>query len=276
MHTGHAWVAWHNYDVAAGSGGRFVLIVDDIMYYLQQLAIQSWPLMTGVDRYIEDLTWLGMPPSDVVFSTRNAEAHADAAARLGIRRPGHLTKRWWGTCVPNVTGTGASNQYDPWVVMTRVVDDYVAGVDAFYRGRDIEPEMYLYDDTCRRLGYRPCGQEYLPLIRREGQDKKESKSAGAVSIRDLRAAGYAPQQIISTLRECARRSKGACLCDVVLPADMLQTDQVKWLAYDTYDSDAALRANADAEPRPWSGVVRAYHSEMRRRERRAVNAQAER
>jgi glutamyl/glutaminyl-tRNA synthetase len=106
MHTGHAWVAWHNYDVAAGSGGRFVLVIDDIMYYLQQLSIQSWPLMTGVDRYIEDLTWLGMPPSDVVFSTRNAEAHADAAACLGIRRPGRLAKHWWGTCVPNVTGTG--------------------------------------------------------------------------------------------------------------------------------------------------------------------------
>jgi glutamyl/glutaminyl-tRNA synthetase len=269
MHVGHAWVAWHNYDKAAGSGGRFVLIADDIIYRLQQLDIQSWPLDVAVTRYVEDLAWLGMPPDEVVYSSRNAEAHAAAAKLLSLRRPGRVTKYWAGTCVPNVAGTGASSQYNAWLVAVRVVDDYLASVDAFYRGRDLVEEMYLYDDTCRRLGYRPCGQEYLPVVRRAASKAKESKSTGACSIRALREAGYRPEWIISTLRECARRSQAAGLADVVIPDGYMTAEPVRWLKYDTYSTPRVLAANADLQGRPWRQAVMTYHRRMRARERRA-------
>lgn len=268
MHLGHAWVAMHNHAIAKGSGGRFVLIADDVMYYLPQLQIQSWPLVVGVERYVEDLTWLGLAPDEVVYSTRNAEAHAEAAERLGIARPGRLAKTWQGTCVPDVKGVGASAQYDPWLVLVRVVDDYLAGVNAFYRGDDLREEMYLYDDTCRRLGYRPCGQEYLPVVRREGVAKKESKSAGAVSIRDLRAAGYEPWQLLGTLREAHRRAAKAGLRDVVIPEGVLQKEPLRWLEHSTYSTDEELD-NADLAGRPWQDDVIEYHRRMRDQERRA-------
>ncbi len=266
MHVGHAWVAWHNYRIAAGSGGRFAVIVDDMMYYLQDLAAQSWPLTTAVMRYVEDLTWIGMPPDEVVYSTRNAEAHADAAQILGLQRPGQLSHEWCGTVVPRVNHTGASDQYNAWLVMVRVVDDYIAGVDGFFRGADILPEMFLYDDTCRRLGYRTCGQEYLPVIRREGNDKKESKSTGATSVRALREAGYTPEQIIATLRECARRSALAGLAHVVVPAGVLEAGEIKALPYEYYSSPTVLRGSHHGEPF-CEGLI-GYHRRMKQRERR--------
>ena len=265
MHLGHAWVAWHNYSIAAGSGGRFTLIVDDIMYYMPHLAQQSWPVVASVERYVEDLTWLGLVPDDVVYSTRNAETHAEAANKLGIRRPARLTYTWWGTCVPDATGTGASNQYNAWLVAVRVVDDYLAGIDSFVRGQDLIEEMYLYDDTCRRLGYRPCGQQYVPLVRREASAAKESKSAGALSIREYRAAGYTPAELIGTLRECARRSETAGLRDVVIPAGVLELEPRKALRYSIYQTTAVIEAAN--EGLPWQDAVVAHHRRMKQRER---------
>lgn len=225
LHIGHVWVAWHNYAIAAGSGGRFVLIVDDIMHYMPHLAKQTYPMVEATERYIDDLTWLGMAPDDVVYSTRNANAHGDAAAALGLRRPGRIAGTWVGTCVPNAIGTGASNQYNAWLVAVRVVDDYLAGVDSFVRGADLLEEMYLYDDTCRRLGYRVAGQQYVPLVRRETSAIKESKSSGAYSIRDLRASGYGPDEIVATLRRCAEQSAAAGLAHVVIPKGTLEPKQ---------------------------------------------------
>lgn len=263
----------HNHAVAKGAGGRFVLIVDDLMYYIPQLQIQSWPLMTAVERYVEDLTWVGCPPDEVVFSTRNAEAHADAAAELGIERPARLTKGWQGLTVPSASGVLSSPQYHPWLVTARVVDDHLAGVTGFFRGADLREEMYLYDYFCRRLGYRPCGQEYLPVVRRENVAAKESKSAGAVSLREMRAAGYTPRQVRGTLLEAARRSAAMGLRDVVIPADVLQTNELRWLEYSTYTDPDVLAASADLVGRPWRDEVIAYHAAMRAREARAAAAE---
>lgn len=262
MHIGHVWVAWNNYKAAADSGGRFVLIVDDVIYYLQNLATQSWPLITAVARYIEDLTWLGMPPDEVVYSTRNAEAHAEAQAELGLRRPGRLVHTWAGDVVPHADHTRAQAPYHPWLVMVRVVDDFLSGVDSFWRGADLLAEMLLYDDTCRRLGYRACGQEYIPTVRREGQEKKESKSTASTSVRALREAGYTPSQIIDTLLECAKRSAAAGLADVLVPCGMLEAGEVMAMQHSYYNVGEARLNTLDD---PCSEAVVNHHRAMLRR-----------
>lgn len=258
LHCGHVWVAYHNWAWARNGGGKFVMIVDDIMYNLPRLIKQSFPLSRAVDRYVEDLEWLGIGPDEIVYSTWNAEAHAEAAEKMGFPRIG-MHDSYKVMTVSTVGREAVEFGYHPWLVVTRVVDDHLVGITDFWRGMDLFPEMYLYDFVCRSLGWMPPGQGYLPVVRREDSATKESKSKESksnnqgISVRQLREAGYHPQSIIDTVRECGARSLKAGLKDCVIPRGILELDQIRFLPFE----DSASRVAYD-DTFPWAADVREY------------------
>jgi hypothetical protein len=121
-------------------------------------------------------------------------------------------------------------------VLCRAVDDHEAGVQAFYRGDDLVGERQLYDYLARQLRYVPPAQEYLPVVYRVGEarSRKESKTFGAVPVRELRAAGYQPEHIIQTLRWCAEVSQRERRAGVMIPPGYLTTEAVQWHPYSVH------------------------------------------
>ena len=250
IHAGHVWVAYHNWAWARNGGGKFIMIVDDILYNLPDVRRnQSFSLCHSVDRYVEDFEWLGIGPDEIVYSSRNADAHGDAAEKLGFPRLG-LHNSYKIITVPTAERETKFG-YHPWLVMTRVVDDHLANVTGFWRGMDLISEMFMYDFVCRSLGWLPPGQGYLPLVRREGAASKESKKG--VSIRQLRERGYHPASVLETIRECGARSLAAGLNDCVIPAGVLELDEIKFLPFD----DNSNRVYTDKKY-PWSEDVKAH------------------
>ena len=264
MHLGHAWTALHNWEAAAASGGRFVLIADDYAYNLQFLQERSWSLTECVDRYCRDLEWLGMEPDEVVYSTRNCEAHAEAAAVFGLKPPGRVADLSMVVTTIRNAAHGQADGYEPFLIACRVMDDALLGVDLFYRGADLIGERQLYDFMARQLRLNPPAQEYLPVIQRENAPGKESKSLGAVSIRQLREAGYAAGDILNTLRECDRRSREAGHAATIIPVGVLDVPEVTTLPWQHSRLASKYESEGYADE-PFFGAVQEWRGRLKER-----------
>ena len=235
-HIGHAWVAWRNFQAAQATGGTFTLIFDDLTYNAQLLDLDSRSIDSMRLAWIEQLTWLfKQAPDRVATSSDFRGQHYEACKRLGIKIPKQYdTLRFTGDPVHEATVN--SNPLviavtHPSLVVARVVDDSLLGVTGFIRGKDLLPELQIYDYFANCLGVRSCRQLYIPTVTREAYKpgNKESKSNGACSLFDLRDAGYTQDDIIDTLEECNRRSMKAGLEQIVIPAGVLETDTVSVL-----------------------------------------------
>ena len=247
VHAGHILVADYNCRLAHRAGDPFLLVVDDICYGLQDVwKRQAYPSIV-VRGLVEDLAWLGMEPDEVYFSSTNAEAHAEAAERLGFEKPGRVTNESFDLRCIRDSGRTVADQYHEWLVLTRVVDDHEWGVQAFARGHDLIGERQLYHHLWRQLypAGDPPAQVYLPTVRRAPSPLKES--TGAPTIRDLRTAGYTPEEVLGTIRECARVSALAGLADVVIPEGVLEVATHKPLEWqgDKINLLAHLKLTAD-------------------------------
>jgi hypothetical protein len=241
-HIGHAWIAFLNWWAARRSGGEFVVLWDDLSYANGQCEQSGYSLETGILRTREQLTWLGMAPDREGYWSDHAEAGREAAARLGYRVPRvvGLAPTMHGTCQTMPEDPAAySALYEPALMALWVVGEARERIDGYYTGTDFLGCAALYEDICRRLGLRPPLRSHVPAVRRETLPEKESKSRGAVSIADLREAGFEPWQFISTLRECDLRSRHKHLADTVIPAGLLEADPEGWLTY-RGDVEAAL------------------------------------
>ena len=83
------------------------------------------------------------------------------------------------------------------------VDDWRQDIDVVIRGVDLLPSTGRQIRIARLLG-RDVPPRFLhhPLIMKTA-DQKLSKSDGATGVRDLRARGWTPAQVIATAREAA-------------------------------------------------------------------------
>ena len=226
-HIGHAWAAWMNWQAARRSGGDFVVLWDDVTYANGQSAQSGWSLETGIKRTREQLTWLGLAPDREGRWSDHYDAGREAAEMLGYKMPRPIgIKPILSDFVPamreGLQVYGAI--YDPALMALWVVGEARERIEGYYTGMDFISTASMYHDFCRRLGIRPPLKSYLPCVRRERITDKESKSRGAVSIEDLRLAGFAPWQIISTLRECDRISRRDHMADLVIPEGVLEED----------------------------------------------------
>jgi glutamyl/glutaminyl-tRNA synthetase len=257
LHLGHVWVAWHNWRLAAASGGEFLFIADDIVYRLQYCQNNGFPVREAVTRNVEDLQWLGLAPTQVVYSSDNAEAQACAAQTLGLKPPGRDAAQTFQGYYVLTTMNQPLVMYHPWITATRVADDFTYQVNGFVRGDEwhLRSEVAMYDWFYRTLyGGNPPTQDYVPVVRREQKPEKESKAVGATTIRDLRATGYSPAEILETLQECAARSSSRNQRDLIIPEGVLDTDTKRALRL---KNSVAQRwreqaASYAAETAPWA------------------------
>ena len=213
MHCGHVWCAWHAALWARARGCDFMLRFDDEAFERCETWRQSWSLSHCTARFLEDFEWLGLPPDRVDYTSTYVEEAREAARFLGIRAPapnvlragnGYDVSAAWG-------GPGEpATMWHPWCALVQVVADHGGRVLQLVRGSDLRWQQQLYTHFWHQLyaGWPPT-QTYLRLVWRESSGLKESKSnvpaAANISVRDLREAGYAPEEIISTLRACEAR-----------------------------------------------------------------------
>lgn len=264
----------HDHDIAARSGGKFILIADDDVYLKQRLYLQAPPVEIVVARMVEDLQWLEMPPDDVRMTSEFHDLHCAAGERLIIKEPKLGDKRasFLGRYIMPPEAAIQEDYYHPWFTMCRVVDDHALGVDAFHRGEELIGERQLYDYFCYALGFREVRQKYLPHVWREGSSAKESKSVDCTTVRELRDAGYAPGQLIETLLACSR-GIGAGQ-PITLPKGVLQAGKRKrWLEDPDY-MQGALDTVKAAEGKPWERDVREAAERMVREHRTKLKAGA--
>lgn len=202
LHFGGAYVARQNWLCARAKFGQFVLLVDDVVPPFTWGASDelSLSMRDYGEQFVEDLAWLGYAPHETVFASTLAEAHHEAASRLGIvgaveRGIQHLNRH-----VMYTSETGVMSGYHPWLVAGRVSDDHELGITDFVRGGDLLGEVQLYDHFARSLygeGYRII-QEYTGTLIEPAGDIC-SKSNGTAGIADYRAAGVTPEQINEAL-----------------------------------------------------------------------------
>jgi hypothetical protein len=237
LHIGHVWTAWLNWDHAKRSGGDFIVLWDRNTYDWGAGWHCGYEFGHGVDRIREQLEWLGMPPGRECWSEQWDAEHREACARLGYKWPEPRGIAAWQLHKPVGCETLAEPAlhhrmpYAPALTTCYVVDDHLAGVHEYYTGDEFLDERLHYEDIAFRLGIIPPRREYVPTVARGLSKGKESKSDGACTVCQLRDAGYEPWQILSTLRECQRRSALAGHAHVVVPYGYLTPERVRWLRY---------------------------------------------
>lgn len=261
-------MAWHNYKLARQTGSDFVVIWDDDQYARQCLWRQGFTFEHARERYLTDLEWMGLSLDREACSTDFADEHERVWRELDLGPPEPLGPepfRGWDilSCGSPVTEV----RYHPAIVASRVADDAMLGVEAFYRGMDLVGEIQLYDYLARRLYSHAPRQEYLPCVtyaRSEWREKYAQRDqefggprvTGYDNIRQLREAGYTPREILDTLREAARRSLAKREAAIILPIGVLYATKKNTLRY---RGDDELRKSdvEGAEGSPWEADVKA-------------------
>ena len=243
LHLGHVANAVWTWGLAASSGARVLLRIED---HDRQRCRPEYD-----DALLEDLDWLGFRPDlgPVRQSDPDAEAaYADSFAALqadglvygcdcsrstfsawaaahgrpwsGAGCPGGCRDRglsgpvlrvalgggsesWMdglaGLCEEDVAPTGdlaIRDRHGNWTYGFCVVDDARQGVDLVVRGRDLFHATANQIRLGRRLGRdAPPAFAHHPLVLR-ADGSKLSKSAGDTGVRELRAAGRTPAEVI--------------------------------------------------------------------------------
>lgn len=286
LHLGHIRVIHANWSAAFHTGGRFILHLHDAPYHLKGCAKGCYSMRTLVEHHIEDLDWLGLSPDEVMWSTRNAEAHWEANQRLVPQVP-----RYWGTnrAITNMDATPAlEHPYHPWLTFTSVVDDHTMEIGGFYRGADLMAQAQLYDYFCCALGWRTPCQQYMPTIRHELTGLKVSKSDsdnGDDSIRSLREAGYAPEDILRSLAQMSLdhgrerlTSEGHVFpandAQLLIPYGYLGTGKVRPVEYDDFYQEETHSSSLPGAPH--EPEARAHIKRMRARIKRGLRVKRER
>jgi glutamyl-tRNA synthetase len=208
--VGGARTALYNWLLARGSGGTFVLRIEDTDRE------RSTP--ENVEQILDALGWLGLDWDEGPFSQwERRERHADAIERMGdhvYEDEGAIRFR-----VPDegdiavqdaIRGEvrfplSAINDFvirrsdgSPLYNLAVAVDDLDMGITHVVRGDDHLSNTPRQALMLKALGVDPPVYAHLPLL--HGPDgKKLSKRHGAASVQELRAAGYLPEAALNYL-----------------------------------------------------------------------------
>jgi glutamyl-tRNA synthetase len=208
LHVGGARTALYNWLLARGSGGTFVLRIEDTDRE------RSTP--ENVEQILDGLRWLELDWDEGPYSqAARADAHAEAIERLLTE--GHAYEDD-GAVRLRVPDEGEAEIEDairgpirfphaaikdfvirrsddsPLYNLAVAVDDRDMGITHVVRGDDHLSNTPRQVMILRALGEEPPVYAHLPLL--HGPDgKKLSKRHGAASVQKLRAAGYLPEAV---------------------------------------------------------------------------------
>jgi glutamyl-tRNA synthetase len=208
LHVGGARTALYNWLLARGSGGTFVLRIEDTDRE------RSTP--ENVAEILSGLRWLELDWDEGPYSqAERADAHAEAvdqllgeghayedegAVRLRVPDEGATeiedvirgTIRFPHESIRDfvIRRSDGSSLYN----LAVAVDDRDMGITHVVRGEDHLSNAPRQVMLLRALGEEPPVYAHLPLL--HGPDgKKLSKRHGAASVQELRRAGYLPEAV---------------------------------------------------------------------------------
>jgi glutamyl-tRNA synthetase len=208
LHIGGARTALYNWLLARGSGGDFVLRIEDTD------RARSTP--ENVEQILDGLRWLGLDWDEGPISQwERRERHAQAvdqllasgaayedegAVRFRVPREGEIT--FHDVILGDVTNPYAAikdfvirrSDGSPLYNLAVAVDDLDMGITHVVRGQDHVSNTPRQLMLIRALGQEPPVYAHIPLL--HGTDgKKLSKRHGAASVEELREAGYLPEAV---------------------------------------------------------------------------------
>ncbi len=208
LHIGGARTALYNWLLARGSGGEFVLRVEDTDRE------RSTP--ENVEHILEALRWLELdwdegPISQWERRDRHAEAvgqllesgHAyedEGAVRFRVPEEGEIT--FHDVVLGDVTNPYAAikdfviqrSDGSPLYNLAVAVDDRDMGITHVVRGQDHVSNTPRQLMLLRALGAEPPLYAHIPLL--HGHDgKKLSKRHGAASVQEVREQGFLPEAV---------------------------------------------------------------------------------
>jgi glutamyl-tRNA synthetase len=208
LHIGGARTALYNWLVARGSGGTFVLRIEDTD------RARSTP--ENVDQILDGLSWLGLdwdegPISQWERRRRHAEAvdrllesgaayEDEGAVRFRVPREGEIT--FHDAILGDITNPYSAikdfvirrSDGSPLYNLAVAVDDLDMRISHVVRGQDHVSNTPRQLMLIRALGKEPPVYAHIPLL--HGTDgKKLSKRHGAASVEELREAGYLPEAV---------------------------------------------------------------------------------
>jgi glutamyl-tRNA synthetase len=208
LHIGGARTALYNWLLARGSGGTFVLRIEDTD------RARSTP--ENVNQILDGLSWLGLdwdegPISQWERRERHAEAvdrllesgaayEDEGAVRFRVPKEGEIT--FHDAILGDITNPYSAikdfvirrSDGSPLYNLAVAVDDLDMGITHVVRGQDHVSNTPRQLMLIRALGQEPPVYAHIPLL--HGTDgKKLSKRHGAASVEELREAGYLPEAV---------------------------------------------------------------------------------
>src|SRR5436190_12918104 len=208
LHVGGARTALYNWLLARGSGGTFVLRIEDTDRE------RSTP--ENVETILDGLGWLGLDWDEGPYSqAERADAHAEAVERLLGEGHAYEDEGAVRLRVPDEGETAVEDVIrgtirfpheaikdfvirrsdgSPLYNLAVAVDDRDMGITHVVRGDDHLSNTPRQVMLLRALGEDPPLYAHLPLL--HGPDgKKLSKRHGAASVQELRDAGFLPEAV---------------------------------------------------------------------------------
>ena len=208
LHIGGARTALYNWLLARGSGGTFVLRIEDTD------RARSTP--ENVGQILDGLRWLGLDWDEGPISQwERRERHAAAvdrllesgaayedegAVRFRVPRQGEIT--FHDAILGDITNPYSAikdfvirrSDGSPLYNLAVAVDDLDMGITHVVRGQDHVSNTPRQLMLIRALGQEPPVYAHIPLL--HGTDgKKLSKRHGAASVEELRETGYLPEAV---------------------------------------------------------------------------------
>jgi glutamyl-tRNA synthetase len=208
LHIGGARTALYNWLLARGSGGTFVLRIEDTD------RARSTP--ENVGQILDGLRWLGLDWDEGPISQwERRERHAAAvdrllesgaayedegAVRFRVPREGEIT--FHDAILGDITNPYSAikdfvirrSDGSPLYNLAVAVDDLDMGITHVVRGQDHVSNTPRQLMLIRALGQEPPVYAHIPLL--HGTDgKKLSKRHGAASVEELRETGYLPEAV---------------------------------------------------------------------------------
>ena len=208
LHVGGARAALYNWLLARGSGGTFVLRIEDTDRE------RSTP--ENIEQILDALRWLELDWDEgPVFQSERAPRHKEEIARLVDEGRAYLDEGAVRLRVPEAGETVvrdvirgeiafrnadiadfviARSDGSPLYNLAVAVDDHDLGITHVIRGEDHISNTPRQMMILSALGAEPPVYAHLPLL--HGPDgKKLSKRHGAASVQALRDAGYLPAAV---------------------------------------------------------------------------------
>lgn len=185
LHVGSARTALLNWLFVRANDGRLLLRFDDTDSDRSQVELEP--------AILADLEWLGLDWDDgpVHQSDRVARYEQVLAELPVVRREGAY--EFEGRVIARADGS-------PLYHLATAVDDVDDAISHVLRGRDHLTNTELQVAIIRAMGAEPPEYVHAPLIIFEGGAKiSKREGSGAVSVADMRAAGYPASAVCNAL-----------------------------------------------------------------------------